>query len=101
MLRRMDLFEPWPLSFDVAGQKIGFDDLLVVRPLAFERGSLAPVIERFGADAASLLACHRLSLFRAGPLLSAARAVPGEPSDSDALMDFRTADPSHVLRPAE
>jgi hypothetical protein len=99
MLHRMDLLEPWPLSFEVGGKKIGFDDLFVVRPAAFDTGTFSPVVARFGPDAASFLSCHRLSLFRAGPQLAAARAAAGEISTEQEAPGF--ADLDHVVRAAQ
>jgi hypothetical protein len=101
MLSRMDLFEPWPLSFKVAGQQVGYSDLLVVRPSLFDKGAFAPLLARFGADAAALLGSHRLSLFRAGPLLANARAVLGETAPRDPAIDAPIADQDHALRPVE
>ncbi|WP_152044602.1 SapC family protein [Aureimonas psammosilenae] len=69
-----NLLEPWPLEFDLGGgQKCDVPDLLVVAPSAFETPRLAPVLARLGAPAARLVGFHRLSLFRAGVLLGAAR----------------------------
>ena len=109
MLSRLDLFEPWPLSFEVAGQTIGHSNLFVVRPAIFGKGALAPVIARFGVEAASLLGAHRLSLFRAGPLLAAARTMFGVPETpvvpAENLMnlpaDISAAELDHALRGLE
>jgi hypothetical protein len=68
------LLEPWPLKFDIEGQTIGIPDLLVVRTSAFSNGSLAPIVSQFGVPSASLLGLHRISLFRAGLLLAAAKS---------------------------
>ncbi|KAB0679034.1 SapC family protein [Aureimonas leprariae] len=70
------LLEPWPLGFDLGlGRRCDIDDLLVVPTSAFDGPRLAPVLAEFGIAAAKLLAMHRLSLFRAGPLVGAARAA--------------------------
>jgi SapC len=74
-LEALELFEPWKLTFDVNGRSIGVDDLFIVRQTAFDTGALAPVAARHGAVAAQFLALHRISLFRAGSLLSAARVA--------------------------
>jgi len=86
------LLEPWPLRFDIEGQTIGIPDLLVVRASAFNDGSLAPVVSRLGVPGASLLGLHRISLFRAGLLLAAAKsflkakhAEDTQPRPQDAL----------------
>jgi hypothetical protein len=69
------LLEPWTLSFDVEGRKIEVPDILMVRQDLYATGRLAPVLGRFGPMAAELIGIHRLSLFRAGPLLAAARTA--------------------------
>ena len=74
-LAQLDLFEPWSLKFDINGYSVGVDDLFIVRQAAFASGNLAPVVAQHGASAAQLLALHRISLFRAGSLLSAARVA--------------------------
>lgn len=68
------LLEPWPLRFDVEGQAVGIRDLLIVHAAAFNDGSLAPVVSQLGMTSASLLGLHRISLFRAGLLLAAAKS---------------------------
>lgn len=68
------LLEPWPLRFDIEGQAIGIPDLMVVRASAFDNGALAPLVSQFGVPSASLLGLHRISLFRAGLLLAAAKS---------------------------
>ena len=73
-LAKRHLLEPWPLKFDIEGETIGIPDLLVVRASAFNDGSLAPIVSEFGVPGASLLGLHRISLFRAGLLLAAAKA---------------------------
>ncbi|GGD99072.1 hypothetical protein GCM10011390_17320 [Aureimonas endophytica] len=75
-LEEEKLLEPWPLDFDLGhGRRARVDDLLVVAPKAFEGPRLAALLSRFGAPAARLLGLHRLSLFRAGALLGAARGA--------------------------
>jgi hypothetical protein len=67
------LLEPWALTFDIEGRSIGIPDLQVVRASAFSEGALAPIVSQFGVPSASLLGLHRISLFRAGLLLAAAK----------------------------
>jgi hypothetical protein len=87
-----DLFEPWPLKFDIEGTVVEIPDLFIVRAGAFETGVLAEVVERFGPPCAYLLGLHRISLFRAGILLAAARAYFREAkSESDAAPPQATA----------
>ncbi|RAI44997.1 SapC family protein [Rhodoplanes roseus] len=69
-----DLLEPWELTFDIDGTRIGIPDLLVARQSAFDTGAYSEIVARHGAPAAELLALHRISLFRAGLLLVTARA---------------------------
>jgi len=68
-----ELFEPWELRFDIEGRPVGISGLFIVRQNAFVDGMFAPVLEKYGAPAAMLLGLHRVSLFRAGLLLAAAR----------------------------
>ena len=70
-----DLLEPWQLKFDIAGRSIEVPNLFIVRQGAFETGMLSPVLEELGAPAAIVLGLHRISLFRAGALLAAARML--------------------------
>jgi len=74
VLATRGLLEPWPLTFDIEGQSIGIPDLLVVRAAGFNDGSLAPIVSQLGVPCVSLLGLHRISLFRAGLLLAAAKA---------------------------
>lgn len=71
------LLEPWPLDFELApgGQRVRFDDLLVVRPLASPDTGLIETLRAFGVEAATFIAAHRISLFRISVLLHAARAA--------------------------
>jgi hypothetical protein len=69
-----DLLEPWKLNFDVEGGPIKVEGLFIARQGAFETGQFAPVIGRHGYAAVELLGYHRLSLYRAGILLTMARA---------------------------
>ncbi len=68
------LLEPWPLKFDIEGKAIGLPDLLIVRRSAFDSGVLGPLVAQYGPACATLLGLHRISLFRAGSLLAAARS---------------------------
>ncbi len=72
-LAELDVFEPWALKFDIDGQVVEIPDLLVIRPSAFDDGRLAPLLEAYGRPCAEMLALHRISLFRAGVLLAAAK----------------------------
>ena len=69
-----DLLEPWPLKFDIDGTTIGVPGLLVARASAFESTALSPLVAKFGVPCASLVGLHRISLFRAGLLLAAAKS---------------------------
>ncbi|MGQ4274886.1 SapC family protein [Terrihabitans sp. B22-R8] len=75
LLADEDLLEPWALSFDVDGRRIEVPDILIVRQSLFGTGRLAKVVAEKGALAAEVLGFHRLSLFRAGPLLASARTA--------------------------
>ena len=69
------LLEPWSLSFDVEGRRIEMADLHIAHQSAFETGRYAPILDRHGFAAAQLLGLHRISLFRAGLLLTMAKAT--------------------------
>jgi SapC len=73
-LADLDLFEPWPLKFDIDRNSLEIPDLMVIRPSAFESGQLARLLENYGMPCAQMLGLHRISLFRAGVLLAAAKA---------------------------
>ncbi len=79
MLGELGLLEEWPLRFDLGnGRRCDVEGLAVVQAGAFDTPRLQPVLARFGIGAARLLSLHRLSLFRAAALLTAARAAsPG------------------------
>jgi hypothetical protein len=87
-LAKCGLLQPWKLQFDVEGRSIGIPDLFVVDAVAFNTGSLSEIIESQGAHAAWILGLHRISLFRAGPLLAAARrflkSTAASPTDDTA-----------------
>lgn len=72
-LQRHGLLEPWPLSFDVAGQSIIVPDLHVVKPSEFASPRIFRIIEAHGPSVATFLGAHRISLFRAGVLYQTAR----------------------------
>lgn len=74
-LANLDLFEPWNLKFDIGDKTVYVPDLLIVRQSAFETGVFSAILEEFEVAAANLLGLHRISLFRAGILLAAARSV--------------------------
>jgi hypothetical protein len=91
-LAEMDVFEPWKLTFEINGLSIGVDNLFIVRQTAFDTGVLAPLAAQHGAMAVQLLALHRISLFRAGSLLSAARAAEPD-STTVSAVDVRQEQP--------
>jgi hypothetical protein len=72
-LKDARLLEPWDLSFEIAGRRIAVPDLWIARRASFETGGFAPILAEHGVEAARLLGLHRLSLFRAGILLTMAR----------------------------
>jgi hypothetical protein len=74
ILAELDLLEPWPLKFDIDGHRVEIPDLMVIRPSAFDSGALASLLETWGIPCAQMLGLHRISLFRAGVLLAAAKA---------------------------
>jgi hypothetical protein len=59
-LADLDLLEPWPLKFDIDGHHV-------------DSGALAGLLETWGMPCAQMLGLHRISLFRAGVLLAAAK----------------------------
>lgn len=71
------LLESWPLDLELApgGQRIRFNDLMVIRPPASPDPDLINHLREFGIEAATFIAAHRISLFRISILLQAARAV--------------------------
>jgi len=73
-LAERDLLEPWPLKFEIDGTAIGVSDLMIVRRSTFDSGALAPLVTQHGLVCATVLGLHRISLFRAGSLLAAAKA---------------------------
>jgi hypothetical protein len=73
-LAERKLFVPWPLKFDLEGRAIGIPNLMIVRASAFDDTSLAPLVAQYGLPCATLLGLHRISLFRAGALLAAAKS---------------------------
>lgn len=75
-IAEMELFEPWPLDFDLGfGRRCRIDDLFVFSQKAFDSPRVAPLLAEFGPVVARLLGLHRLSLFRAGVLLGSARTA--------------------------
>lgn len=73
-LADLDCLEPWPLTFDIEGQRVEIPDLLTIRPSAFDTGHFGPLLGRYGLPCAQMLGLHRISLFRAGVLLAMAKA---------------------------
>jgi hypothetical protein len=89
-LAELDVLEPWPLTFDIEGRRVGIADLAVIRPAAFDDGRFARLLEEHGSAAARMLGAHRISLFRAGVLLAMAKGLlktspPTAPGDSIAV----------------
>jgi hypothetical protein len=78
-----NLLETWELKFEVEGGQIDVPGLEIARQAAFETGAFAPLLDEFGLPAAQLLALHRISLFRAGLLLTMAKAVMQKRAGSD------------------
>lgn len=75
-LGKRELLEPWSLKFDdVQGIRLEVPDLWIVRQAAAKDSSLTPVLQAHGIAAGDLIGLHRLSLFRAGTLLTQARAA--------------------------
>lgn len=74
-LVRSDLLEPWPLQFDIDGEQVAVDDLYVVNAGELASARMFQFIETFGSVAATLLGAHRISLFRAGVLVQAAKGA--------------------------
>jgi SapC protein len=70
----LDLFEPWALKFDIDGHCLEIPDLMVIRSSAFDSGVFACLLDQYGMPCAQMLSLHRISLFRAGVLLAAAKA---------------------------
>lgn len=78
-LAKRGLLVPWPLAFEIAGHEVGIPDLLMIRREAYETPAFADVLRDHGRPAAVIISHHRLSLFRAGGLLAAARAAMTRP----------------------
>lgn len=78
-LAERNLLTPWPLAFEIAGRQVGIPDLLMIRREAYETPELSDVLRDCGHPAAVIISHHRLSLFRAGGLLAAARAAMTRP----------------------
>lgn len=78
-LCKNDLLEPWRLEFDVGSRPIVVPDLLVVRAGDFNTPKIFRFIRNFGSVAASFLGAHRISLYRAGILVQAARSAAAPP----------------------
>ena len=75
-LAALDLFEAWPLRFEnIEGHTLDVPDLWIVSQDMVQTGGLAPVMRKHGLIAADLIGLHRISLFRAGTLLSNAKAA--------------------------
>jgi len=72
-LAELDVLEPWPLKFDIGGNRVEIPDLLVIRPSAFEGGHFSRLLGSYGVPCARMLGLHRISLFRAGVLLGMAK----------------------------
>jgi SapC len=89
-LAELDVLEPWPLKFDIGGNRIEIPDLLVIRPSAFESGHFSRLVGNYGLPCARMLGLHRISLFRAGVLLAMAKTFlkqnPLPRAASDAIL---------------
>ena len=72
-LFKRELFEPWPLEFEIAAQALVVKDLFIVRQSGFNSSALFRFVNEFGATGANFLGAHRISLFRAGALFQAAQ----------------------------
>jgi hypothetical protein len=68
-----DLLESWPLEFNVGGERLAVPNLFVVKPGEFSSPRMFRFIETYGQAAAIFLGAHRISLFRAGILVQAAK----------------------------
>lgn len=73
VLKANDLFEPWPLDFKIGEEQLSIGGILIIRQTAFGQASIQQFLARFGAAGALFLGAHRISLFRAGNLVQAAR----------------------------
>jgi hypothetical protein len=71
-LAENDLFEPWPLEFEVSGRTLTVKDLFIVRQSEFGSTSIFQFVKKFGPAGANFLGAHRISLFRAGVLVRSA-----------------------------
>jgi hypothetical protein len=69
---------PWPLAAASGTSLMAHDALFAVDAAAFESGVLRGTVMEAGVAAALLLSAHRLSLFRAGPLVAVAKKVVRE-----------------------
>jgi hypothetical protein len=75
-LVQADLLEPWPLRFNLGeGEMVDIDHLLVVAASRLEDPRIYGMINSFGVSAALFLSAHRLSLFKIGGLLTAAKSA--------------------------
>ena len=68
-----DLFAPWPLAVDVKAGTARMDGLFVLKPPADAAPRMRSILARHGQAALAMVAAHRVSLFRAGVVLKAAR----------------------------
>ena len=75
LLFKRELFEPWPLKFEIAHQTLEVKDLFIVRQSEFNSSALFQFVNEFGPTGASFLGAHRISLFRAGALFRAAQSA--------------------------
>ena len=74
-LARNNLFEDWPLEFDIGGERVTVPDLFVVQPGKFSSPKMFQFIQTFGPAAATFLSAHRISLFRVGVLVQSVRGA--------------------------
>jgi hypothetical protein len=66
---------PWALAAAVDDSLMPHDQLYVIDAKAFQTSALRTIVAESGTAAALLLAAHKLSLFRAGILVNAAKRV--------------------------
>lgn len=86
--------KPWPVDLDLGnGQRATFSDLLILDPDRLSDARLHRELVATGAEAALLIASHRLSLFRMSALLMAARR------DIQKGLDRMAAQPAAVELP--
>jgi hypothetical protein len=76
-LAEKQVLVPWPLAATVDASLLAHDDLHAIHDKWFATGHLRSILEECGTAAAFLISAHRLSLFRAGTLLTSAKRALG------------------------